>query len=61
MSQNCTGLCLFHIGGKKEKSTCITLQDIYKIYRENAGQLNYQEYLQAIRNLCEHIQGRPES
>jgi len=49
-----------NIDGKKKKRILITMCDLYKIYKENAGQLSYPEYIREIRNLCACILGYPE-
>ena len=49
-----------NIHGKKKNSGRITMHDLYKIYKENAGQLSYQEYILGMRNACAHILGYQE-
>jgi hypothetical protein len=49
-----------NIDGNRKNGSDIPLHDIYKIYKQNAGQLSYQEYIKQTMNACAHIMGRPE-
>jgi hypothetical protein len=49
-----------NINGNRKNGSDVPLHDIYKIYKQNAGQLSYQEYVKETLNACAHILGHPE-
>jgi hypothetical protein len=53
-------LGVVNIDGKRKSGSDIPLHDIYKIHKENASQLSYQECVKETLNASPHILGRPE-
>jgi hypothetical protein len=44
----------------RKNGSDISLHDMYKTYKQNAGQLNYQEYITELLNACALSLGDPE-
>jgi hypothetical protein len=49
-----------NIDGNRKNGSDISLPDVYKIYKQNAGQLSYQEYVKETLNSCAHSLGNQE-
>jgi len=49
-----------NIDGNRKNGSDISLHDMYKIYKQNAGQLIYQEYIKETLNVCARSLGYPE-
>jgi len=49
-----------NIDGNRKNGGDISLRDMYKIYKENEGQLSYQEYIKEILIACAHDLGYTE-
>jgi len=49
-----------NIDSDRKNGSDISLHDMYKTYKQNAGQLSYKEYIKEVLNACAQSLGYPE-